>query len=345
MAGFKINQRAIDQMARELKKGFEQASKRHRIRIPVEADPPGMGTAGGIEEDPVASRALVWLGEQAAEHRGHFHELADFAEQEGLPNEEASGLALALQEHGLVHPLRTFDSSDSIVRLSDEGRLEIRRLSKLAADRVRRANHASAVLLRWLHDQDAAVESGQFVGTETAFYAGVALTEREIADAAAELVADGLAEGDTAPGDTRPAPIRITAAGTSRVRHGHHPRSSMNAQNETHHYYGVTIKGDMTGGSASTGDFTFNTTNGIDPEQLARLVRGLRELAPQLDLDPVDAGDYTAEVDALEQDGLDAEQGPRIWRRIARMMTARFGTSLADGAAQEVLEIASGLYG
>ena len=120
---------------------------------------------------------------------------------------------------------------------------------------------------------------------------------------------------------------------------------TQNTAGATNYYGSTVVQGNMSGGIASTGDHnTINGGNGIDAQALASLVWGLREVAPQLGLDDVDAGDYAVEVEALERDGGDAEQGARIWRRILRLAGPALVTTVASGAGQRLVELGAGLY-
>ncbi|MEU4117748.1 hypothetical protein AB0F71_25035 [Kitasatospora sp. NPDC028055] len=346
MAGFEINHRAIDEMVCEIKKSFEQASQRHQIRVPIGTDLPG---GSGVEDDPFLSKALLWLDERAAEQRGYFQDMKEFTDREQLPQEEAAGLALQLEQHGFVRISRSFGGDDTAVFLADEGRLEVRRLKKLAGDRVLRANYVGNALLRWLHDQGAPVGPGTFTHAPTAFFAGTAFTCEEVLGAVTELVSAGLAQREAGHDGNAPHLLRITEGGNACIRGGHTVRSYMDSQNTarttTNNYHGTVVNGGMSGGVASTGDHnTINSGNSIDAQALADLVQGLRTVAPQLGLDAVDAEDYAADVEALERDGRDPEQGGRIWRRITRLAGPALTTAIATGVGQQLIELGSGLY-
>ncbi|MFC1442434.1 hypothetical protein ABUW04_29700 [Streptacidiphilus sp. N1-10] len=345
MAGFQINHREIDNMVREIKKSFEQASRRHQIRVPVGADIPG---GSGADEDPYLPKALLWLDGQASMQPGALQDMKEFAVGEGLPDEEASGLALQLEQHGFVQIARSL-ADDTDVYLTDEGRVEVRRLRKLAGDRVARANHSCDGLLRWLHDRDTPVEPGYFADSPTAYFAGTALTSREIATSVAELVRAGLAAEEVDQANADSYRLSITAAGADCVRSGHTVRSYMDSKSTgstTNNYHGSSVvHGAVSGGVISTGHHNaINVGNGIDAQALAALVQGLRDAAPQLGLEPVDAEDYAVEVEALERDGSDAVQGGRIWRRITRLAGPAFTTALAAGAGEQLVELGSRLY-
>ncbi|PYC71023.1 hypothetical protein C7C46_26935 [Streptomyces tateyamensis] len=348
MAGFSINHHEIDKFVREIKKSIEQAAQRHQVKVPVGASlPDGFGTHSSIEDDPYLSKALLWLDERAVQEPGYVQDLVDFAEREQVPQGEAKGLALQLEQHGLVRSAQGLVPSAEVF-LTDDGRIEVWRLKKLAGDRVRRANYSCNAFLRWLYDQDAPIEPAEFAHAHIAFFAGTALTIDEIAGAVAELIEHGLAESEAARDDNDPYRLCITAAGTACIRSGHPVRSYMDSQNTagtTTNNYGNVINGGMSGGVVSTGDHnTINGGNGIDAQALANLVHGLREVAPQLGLDDVDAEDYTAEVETLERDGHDPEQGGRIWRRIVRLAGPALTTAVATGAGQQLVALGAGLY-
>lgn len=343
MAGFEINHRGIDQMVREIKKSFEQASRRHQIRVPIGTDS-SIGTR--LEEDRYLSGALLWLDEQATEHPGRYSDMQEFADREELPRDEASGLALHLEQQGFVQIARSL-ADDTSLHLTDEGFVEVRRLKRIATDRVARSNYAGDALLRWLYDQEAAVAPDEFVETATSFFAGTSLTSTEIATAAAELVEHGLAEAFQT--DTGSYRAQITPDGTNCVRSGNTVRSYMNSQNaagNTNIYRDSTVvHGTVSGGVISTGDHnTINAGTGIDAQALASLVQGLRNVGPQLGLTPIDADDYEVEVAALERDGHDPEQGGRIWRRILRLAGPAFTTAVAAGAGQHLVALGTGLF-
>lgn len=172
------------------------------------------------------------------------------------------------------------------------------------------------------------------------------LTAGEISSAVAELVGYELAESPADGDEDGPYLFRITRSGNACIRSGHSVRSYMDTQKATGDtYYGSVVQGNMTGGVASTGDHnTINAGNGIDSQALTALVQGLRDVAPQLGLDDVDAGDFEVEVEALEREGGDAEQGARIWRRIMRLAGPALTTAVASGVGAKLVELGSGLY-
>lgn len=337
-------------MMRQIQKGVERSARRYPISVPIGTNPAtGSGTDGGIEYDPYLPKALLWLHERAAEQRGHFQDMAVFTERENLAQEDAAGLALQLEQHGFVQISRSFGGDDTAVHLTDEGRVEVRRLKQLAGDRVRRADHATNALLRWLYDQDTFAEPGKFADASTAYFAGTPLTDGEISSAVAELVSYELAESPTHPDDNAPYLLRITDGGNGCIRSGHAVRNYMETQSTagtTNNYHGSTVvHGEVSGGVVLTGDHnTVNAGNGIDARALVGLVQGLRDVAPQLGLDPVDAEDFEAEVAALERDGGDPEQGGRIWRRIMRLAGPALTTTVASGVGQQLVELGAGLY-
>jgi hypothetical protein len=307
------------------------------------------GARGDIEYDPYLPKALLWLHGRATEQRGHFQDMTVFTEREHLTADDAGDLALQLEQQGFVQISRSFGGGDTAVYLTDAGRVEVRRLKQLAGDRVRRADYATSAMLRWLYDQEGSVEVGKFVDAPTSYFAGTPLTDGEISSAVAELVSFELAESPTHPNDDDPYLLQITAGGKSCVRSGRAVRSYMDTQSTagtTNNYHSSTVvQGEVSGGVILTGDHnTVNAGNGIDAQALTSLVQGLRVVAPQLDLEPVDAEDFEAEVVALEHDGADAEQGSRIWRRIMRLAGPALTTTVATGIGQQVVELGTNLY-
>ncbi|OQQ13069.1 hypothetical protein B0675_39230 [Streptomyces sp. M41(2017)] len=350
MAGFKINQRGIDQMMRQIQKGVERSAQRHPITVPIDTEAAiRSGRHGDIELDPYLPKALLWLHERAAEQRGHFQDMAVFTEREHLSQDEAGGLALQLEQHGFVQIARSFGGDDTAVHLTDEGRVEVRRLKQLAGDRVRRADYATNALLRWLYDQHASVDPGRFADTPTAYFAGTPLTTGEISGAVAELVGWEFAESPIQRSHNDPYLLRITDAGRACIRSGRAVRNHMDTQSAagtTNNYHGSTVvHGEVSGGVVLTGDHnTVNAGNGIDAGALADLVQGLRDITPQLGLDPVDAEDFQAEVAELELVGGDPEQGGRIWRRIMRLAGPALTTTVATGVGQQFVELGASIY-
>ncbi|MET8703823.1 hypothetical protein ABZW10_33975 [Kitasatospora sp. NPDC004723] len=342
MGAIKWNKSAIDRSMRE----FQREINRHAIKVAIGADL--NGADGGLEEDPVLSKALLWLDERAAQQPSYYQDFVVFAEREGTPVGEAENIALQLEQHGFVRRAPTM-VPDATAILTDEGRVEVGRLKKLAGDRAARANYASNAVLRWLYDHDAPVKPDDFAAAPTAFFAGAALRANEITGAVTELVGHGLVEREADQAGTDLDRLRITAAGTACIRSGHTVRSYMDSQNTattTNNYHGSTVvHGEVNGGVISTGDHnTINAGNGIDAQALAGLVQGLRDVAPQLGLDPVDAEDYAADVEALERDGRNPEQGARIWRRLMRLAGPALTTTVATGVGQQLVELGTGLY-
>ncbi|MGW0016389.1 hypothetical protein ACWDVX_42495 [Streptomyces tendae] len=243
MAGFKINQRGIDEMMRQIQKGVERSARRHPIRIPIGTDPLTSSDAhGDIEHDPYLPKALLWLREQEVKQRGHFQNMAVFTERENLSPEEARDFALQLEQYGFVQITRSFSGDDTMVHLTDEGRVEVRRLKQLAGDRVRRADYATNALLRWLYDQDASVEPGKFADAPTASFVGAPLTAGEISSAVAELVSYELAQSPTHRNDNDPYLLQITDGGNACIRSGRAVRNYMETQNTagtTNNYHGA----------------------------------------------------------------------------------------------------------
>ncbi|MGW2539705.1 hypothetical protein ACWC5I_02220 [Kitasatospora sp. NPDC001574] len=340
MGAIEWNMGAIDQSLRELQRQFD----RHPITVAVGA---GLNGGGGLEEDPVLSRALLWLDERAAQEPSVYQDLAVFTEGESISGDEAEDISLQLEQHGFVRRAPGL-VRDATAILTDEGRVEVRRLKKLAGNRAARANYASEAVLRWLYDQDAPIEPDEFAASPTASFAGSALRANEITDAVAELVGHDLVEHEVDQAGINLGRLRITAVGSACIRSSHTVRSYMDSQNAagtTNNYHGSTIVHGGVKGVVSTGDNnTINAGSGIDAQALADLVQGLRDVAPQLGLDPVDAEDLAADIDALEHDGADPEQGGRVWRRILRQVGPALTTTIATGVGQQIVELGTGLY-
>lgn len=198
---------------------------------------------GDIEHDPYLPKALLWLHEQGVEQRGHFQDMAVFTERENLSLEEARDFALQLEQHGFVQISRSLSGDDTVVHLTDERRVEVRRLKQLAGDRVRRADYVTNALLRWLYDQDASVEPGKFADASAASFASTLLTAGEISSAVAELVSYELAESPTHRNDNDPYLLQITDGGSTCIRSGRAVRNYMDTQNTagtTNNYHGST---------------------------------------------------------------------------------------------------------
>jgi hypothetical protein len=163
----------------------------------------------GIEQDPQLVRVLVWLGEQP---RHGFAEQAAYAEQSGVPLEDVQVLAHALERDGLIDSMGSFDQADAY-RVTDDGRVELRRLAQLRSDPAARHRYATDAFLRWLyttaHDQHP-TDPTVFLTTGESHFAGDELSGTELQYALARLIHSGLV-GTSAP-SPKPSPSPSTAS-------------------------------------------------------------------------------------------------------------------------------------
>ncbi|MFE7561080.1 hypothetical protein [Kitasatospora sp. NPDC057500] len=86
------------------------------------------------------------------------------------------------------------------------------------------------------------------------------------------------------------------------------------------------------------------TNNNVDQQALTDLVACLRAIAPQLGLEGLDAQDFADDVDALERNGHDLEQGGRRWRGVKRIVLGALTNAAASAAVAQTLELGAAIY-
>jgi DNA-binding MarR family transcriptional regulator len=176
---------------------------------------------GAVEHNFHLARLLMWLGKRPVNAR--FADVSDFAEQEGMSPEDAEVLVLELEQSGWVDRLRTgtgrLFGTRPFVGLTDEGRVEVRRLKLLQQDHAARHRYADDAFLKWLyataHDQKPANPVG-FLAAPVSYFAGDALSGEELHRAMVRVVQAGLAEEI----DTDPRTVAITPDGIECVLSG-----------------------------------------------------------------------------------------------------------------------------
>ncbi|MFE4688295.1 hypothetical protein ACFRNJ_47365 [Streptomyces sp. NPDC056721] len=218
MANKDIDHRAIEKHVKEINKAYQRAAKKYPVTVPVTGNGFTISTGilgVGIEQDPRLVGLLVWLGEQP---RRGFAKPDTYAEQSDVAPEEVQVLAHALERDGLIASMGSLGQDDAY-RVTDDGRVELRRLTQLRNDPAARHRYATDAFLRWLyttaHDQRPTHPTA-FLTTDESHFAGDELSGTELHYALARLIHSRLVQ-DTG---TEPQTVAITIDGIDCVLSG-----------------------------------------------------------------------------------------------------------------------------
>ncbi|WP_329457149.1 hypothetical protein [Streptomyces sp. NBC_01497] len=352
MAGFKIDKRAIAKMQKEIVKEFERANRKHPVRIPIEVEPPSMGvltlaSASGLESDPQLSRLLLWLYEAIQQNPSHYVDVRDFAQDEGLPEDDSDNMALQLEKLGLVKIARTLAGGLSEVFPTDDGLLEARRLLALRADTVERFGHACDVLLRWVlrvGGRQASVPALTFLEDPLCSFAGGPLTEDEVLSALDYLREHALVERVVTDAEVS---VLITAQGTHCVLAGGTVNDFLSSQS-TGDIYNITDSHGFVAGSQQ--HVVQNNSFGLDASKLAEFAQQVRQFAPSLGVSAEEQSQLILEAEVLEETAATDVPEPgrvrvafdRLNSTLTAIGTATPGLTMLVGAGQSAYQAVFG---
>lgn len=301
-----IDQRAIEKHVKALNKAYERAAKKYPITVPVTGRGftlSSVGTGAGIEQDPQLVRLLTWLGEQP---QSQLAALNAYAEHSGVPLDDVKILALELERDGLADSMKTF-GSDNPYRVTDDGRVELRRLAQLRSAPAARHRYATDAFLRWLydtaHDRRPTHPAGFLAITESHF-AGGELSETELDYALARLTSSGLVDD----ADTEPKTVAITIDGIDCVLSGASVSDYLN-RTRPGDYYSITGTNVVAGSQGKVEQHNHN--NVFDPSTLREFAALVQQLAPTygIESEQQDALIHDAEVLAEEASSNNAQSG------------------------------------
>lgn len=331
MAGTKIDQRAIEKHVKEINKAYERAFKKYPITVPLggrsfTASAGATGLGVGIEQDPQLVRYLIWLGQLP---EGGFGAQPDYAEQSGTPLEDVAVLSAELERDGLIDSMGAFGGPDSH-RITNDGRVELRRLSQLRSAPAARHCYATDGFLRWLyataHDQRP-TDPAAFLGTTESYFAGSALSETELDYALARLTNPGL----IADAGTQPKTVAITLDGIDCVLSGATVSDYLN-RTRPGDYYSITGTNVVAGSQAKVEQHNHN--NAFDPSALREFAALVQQLAPTYGLQPGEQAELVHDAEVLGEvaDSETAEPG-----RIRAAYDAVMGRLTQIGTASAAL--------
>ncbi|MFE7328178.1 hypothetical protein ACFU8W_24985 [Streptomyces sp. NPDC057565] len=304
MANKDIDHRAIEKHVKEINKAYQRAARKYPVTVPVA----GQGftissgvTGVGIEQDPQLVALLIWLGTQSS--RGYANQDA-YVSLTGMPPEDVSVLAHALERDGL---LASPSASGELWRITDDGRVELRRLAQLRSDPAARHRYATDTLLRWLyttaHDQRP-TNPATFLTAAESHFAGDALSGTELAYALARLTHSGLVEKIA----TEPETVAITIDGIDCVLSGATVSDYLN-RTRPGDYYSINATNVVAGTKGNVEQHNHN--NAFDPSAMREFAELVKQLAPIYGMEPEEEAQlvHDAEVLADEASSETAQSG------------------------------------
>jgi hypothetical protein len=329
MANDGIDRRAIERHVKEINKVYQQVAKKYPITVPVQ----GRGftisaglAGGGIEQDPELMKLLMWLGEQPPPR---FNVLDRFAADTDMLVDDVHILARALERDGFVQSLETYDSGE--YRITDDGRVELRRIGQLREDPAARHRYATDAFLRWLyttaHDQRPVDPAGFLTAVEAAF-AGSDLTGTELHYALARLTHSGLVNEI----GTEPKTVAITIDGIDCVLSGVSVSDYLN-RTRPGDYYSINGTNVVAG---SQGSVVQNNHNGFDVSALRNFAAMVQQFAPRLGAEPDQQEQLVRDAQLLTEEADNPEPG-RIRTAYERVMTGLRGITTASAGVVAVI--------
>ncbi|WP_030267311.1 hypothetical protein [Streptomyces violens] len=308
MANKDIDHRAIEKHVKEINKAYQRAAQKYPVTVPVTGKglTVSAGVGGvGIEQDPHLVRLLIWLGDQP---RHNFAEQDAYAEESGVPLDDVQVLAHALERDGLIDSLRSL-SEDGAYKVTDDGRVELRRLAQLRSDPAARHRYATDAFLRWLyttaHDQHP-VDPTAFLTIAESHFAGDELSETELHYALARLVHSGL----VANYSTEPQSAAITIDGIDCVLSGA-TVSDYLSRTRPGDYYSITGTNIVAGSQGKVEQHNHN--HAFDPSAIREFAALVQQLAPTYGMEPAQQAELVRDAEALaEEAGSETAQPGRI---------------------------------
>ncbi|WP_432106371.1 hypothetical protein [Streptomyces sp. AA1529] len=295
MAKNDIDHRAIEKHVKAINKAYERAFAKYPVTMPPilgKGFTTAYGITGvGIEQDPQMVRFLIWLGEKPIGYRG---DQSEYSEETGVPPEEVSVLAEALERDGLIGIHRTLGEGQ-FCQISADGRVELRRLAQLRGEPAARHRYVTDAFLRWLyataHDQQPA-DPAPFLETEASYFAGATLSDTEVRYALARLVHSGLVEEAT----TDPRTFAITIDGIDCVLSGATVSDYLN-RTRPGDYYSITGTNVVAGSQGKVEQHNHNNT--FDPAAMREFAEMVKQFAPTFGMEPAQQAELIHDAEVL----------------------------------------------
>lgn len=256
-----------------------------------------------------AYRFLVWLVDHTGRDTDRLVNIAEIAAAENLPVEQDKEAVRLLFEavrllkargyvtlHVALGP--TFDA-----RLTGEGVSEAERIVAERADPAARLDHALGELMKAAYaDPASELRLGLFIAT--GMFLGEHLEIDEVLRAARYLHDHGLAAIGTGAGG-QPETLTLTSRGIDCALSGTKVRKFVSEQNGR--AAGPAFHQHIYAGGTGAQGMNVTQNVGVQPAQLADLVRQLRDVAPRLQLVQAEREEFLQDVETLE----DSDQYPQ----------------------------------
>ncbi|WP_329216972.1 hypothetical protein OG352_13470 [Streptomyces sp. NBC_01485] len=265
-----------------------------------------------------AYRLLVWLADHTGRDTYQVVNIVEFAAVENLPvaqEERAArlleGAAQLLEARGYV-TLYVASGPTIDARLTAEGVSEAERIVAERADPVARLDHALGGLVKTAYADPAdGLRLGLFVAT--AMFLGEHLKIDEVLRAARYLHDHGLAVIGSGAGG-QPETLTLTSRGIDCALAGTKVRKFVSDQNTS--ATGPTFNQYISAGGAGAQGMSVTQNVGVQPAQLADLVRQLRDVAPRLELAQPARDEFLQDVEVLEDSDQDPQERLSAGQRI-----------------------------
>ncbi|WP_234323780.1 hypothetical protein [Streptomyces sp. NRRL F-2580] len=183
-------------------------------------------------------------------------------------------------------------------RVTADGRVELRRLSRLRSAPAARHRYATDTFLLWLyatgHDQRP-TDPTAFLDAAESHFAGDALSETELDYALARLTNSGLVED----AGTEPRTVAITLDGIDCVLSGATVSDYLN-RTRPGDYYSITGTNVVAGSQGKVEQHNHN--NAFDPGVMREFAALVQQLAPTYGLDPVQQAELIRDAEVLDEE-------------------------------------------
>ncbi|WP_148663787.1 hypothetical protein [Streptomyces ambofaciens] len=351
MARNGINRRELDKWAKglvkEANKSLERAARRNPSRVPVQFATTTTGGGalnggGGIESSAHLAQLLLWLDAHAQQQPGHYVDVTRFVEEHEL-TEDASVLALQLEQRGLADLERTFGSGAPHVHLTDEGRVAVHTLKNLQKDRAARLRHTMDAFLRWLYDaagDQSPTDPGLFLATPGALFAGTEIPQTDLQQALVHLAENDLIE----PIGADPVTVAITTQGVSCALSGGSVQDHTNQQGPgtTYNNFLPNAQGVIIGEQQNV---TQNNTAGIDPSAFVQLAGYVGQISNTLGMPETDRVELERVAQELHDEATSPSPEPGRMRQFATQVKDMLVGAGATAAAQVGIQMAEQALG
>ncbi|MER6450821.1 hypothetical protein [Streptomyces venezuelae] len=341
MARSGINKREIDKWAkdlvRETNKSLERAQRRNPPRVSAQIEATAGAVPGGDVTSGYLARLLLWLDGRAKQNPAGYVDVAVFAEELRLEDEDPAILAFQLDQHDLVQIFRTMGPGTH-VRLTDAGRVAVRQLKDLQQDRAARIRYTMDAFHRWLFDtasDQKPINPVLFLATPAAYFAGSEITGTELHEALAHLAQHQLIEHI----NTEPPTVAITPQGVSCALTGGSVQDHVNQPRPgtTYNTYLPNAKGVIIGEQQN---FTQNNTDGVDPTLFVQLAGYVGQVSPILGLPDEDRVELERVAQELHTEATSSTPEPGRLRQFATQLKDKLLEAATTIAATQGIQMA-----